>query len=169
MSLADTLTEENNSDEMEGNLSEEDDEPMAGDSEIVLAHFKDAGLLFTEEGEENWVVFLTCSLNSKIKLTETRSNGIVVTWDASPPSDDDIISVQDITSLKAREMNLHDTSCSLFIPSPRPISQDSSKFKSGLSPKSVEAEDATWLVISIPFAKEKEVPSIETGPVNRKK
>jgi hypothetical protein len=164
MTLGDALTEDGPPESFDDGCSEEDSDQSKDDSDIVLAHFQDAGLLYTEEGEEKWVLFLTRTLNSTIKLKETRSDGIVITWSATPPLDEDIISVSEITSLRAGEMSLHNTTCSLFVPSPRPISQDSSKMKSELAPKG--SENPGWLVISIPFAKDAdEAPKIETGPV----
>lgn len=149
-------------DETEEGQSEADVEQPHDDSAILLAHFMDAGLIYTDEGDDKWVVFLARTLNSKISVKEIKSDGIVITWKATPPSDADIISVQDLTSLRAAEMNLHETSCSLFIPSPRPISQDSSKIKKGRSPKT--PAKAKWLVFSIPFEEEQQDLQIEMSP-----
>ena len=122
MALGDTLTKERESDKTEGGCTDDDGDQVSEDSAILLAHFQDAGLIYTEEGDENWVLFLSWTLNSKIKVAEIRSDGVVINWSTSPPSDTDIISVQDITSLHAAEMSLHATMCSMFIPSPWPIS-----------------------------------------------
>ena len=120
-----------------------------------------------EEGDENWVLFLLRTLNSKIKVAEIRSDGVVINWSASPPSDTDIISVQDITSLCAAEMSLHVTMCLLFIPSPQPISQDSSKIKKGPSQK--PPATAKWLIITIPFEWGDEDLQIEMSPLRVQK
>ena len=149
MALGDVLTEDADVDEIGGGRTEDNADQARDDSAVLLAHFQDAGLLYTEEGDHNWVIFLARTLNSKLKVTEIWSDGVTITWSASPPSDEDIICVQDITSLRAAEMSLHTTSCSLFIPSPQPISQDSSKIKKGPSLK--PPATAKWLVITIPL------------------
>ena len=163
MALGDALTEEREPDETEGGRTDDDGDQVSEDSAVLLAHFQDAGLIYTEDGDENWVLFLARTLNSKIKVAEIRSDGIIISWSASPPSDTDIISVQDITSLRAAEMSLHATTCSLFIASPRPISQDSSKIKKGPSPK--PPTTAKWLVITIPFEQDGEDLQIEMSPL----
>ena len=116
---------------------------------VTLAHFQDAGFLYTDERETNWILFLARTLNSTIRLREVRSDGVIILWVSSPPSDSDITSVHNLTSLDAREMDLHNTECTLFIRSPRPLSQDSSKIKMGPSPP--PPATVKWLVISIPF------------------
>jgi hypothetical protein len=78
-----------------------------------------------------------------------------------PPADEEIIAVQDITSLQVSEMSLHKSLCSLFIPLPWPISQDSSKIKKGLKPPLV----AKWLVITVTFERENEDLKIEMSPL----
>ena len=167
MALGDALSEERDMDEIDGGDLDDEEDPAQDDSGVILAHFCNAGLIYTEEGDENWVLFLAQTLNSKIKLTEIRKNGIVITWHASPPSDSDIISVQEITSLRAAEMNLRASRCSLFIASPRPISQDSSKMKKGPSPQ--PPETASWLVITIPFEKDNEDLNVEMSPLRLQK
>ena len=163
MALGDALAEEGELDETEGSHTEDEAEEARDDSAVLLGHFQDAGLLYTEEGDDNWVIFLARTLNSKLKVSEIRSDGVTITWNASPPADEDIIAVQDITSLQASEMSLHKSLCSLFIPSPWPISQDSSKIKKGLSPKPPSI--AKWLVITVPFERENEDLKIEMSPL----
>ena len=100
-------------------------------------------------GEKNWVLFLAWSLNSMICVWEVRGDSIIITWDAIPLSDTEVISVHDLTLVLATEMNFCLSVCSLFIQLPCIISQDSSKIRKGpaLSPPAKEK----WLVIVILF------------------
>ena len=116
---------------------------------ITLAHFQDAGFIYTEEGETNWILFLARSLNSTIRVREVRGDGVIITWDAVPPSDIEVISVRDLTSVPATEMNFRPSVCSLFIQAPCMLLQDSSKIWKGLAPP--PPAKAKWLVIVIPF------------------
>ena len=137
--------------------------PNPDENLITLAHFQDVGFIYTEEGEKNWVFFLARSLNSTIRLAEVRGDGIIISWEATPPSDTEVISAQGVTSLAATEMNFHKSVCSLFIRSPRVLSQDSSKIEKGPAPP--PPVKAKWLVISIPFEIEKDLKIVMT-PLN---
>ena len=137
--------------------------PNPDENLITLAHFQDTGFIYTEEGEKNWVFFLAQSLNSTIRLAEVRGDGIIISWEATPPSDTEVISAQGVTSLVATEMNFHKSVCSLFIRSPHALSQDSSKIEKGPAPP--PPAKAKWLVISIPFEIEKDLKIVMT-PLN---
>ena len=70
MALGDALAEEGELDETEGSHTEDEAEEARDDSAVLLGHFQDAGLLYTEEGDDNWVIFLARTLNSKLKVSE---------------------------------------------------------------------------------------------------
>ena len=147
----------------EGLKSEVDDGAMNLDTAVTLAHFKDAGFLYTEEGESNWVIFIARNINSSVKVTEVKGDGIILTWNATPPSDASIIAVQKITGMDAGAMNVQRSSCSLFVPSPRSLSKDSSKINKGTT--LVPPATAEWLVLSIPFEDTEEDLGIEIEPL----
>ena len=136
-------------------IIEEEPSPNMEENLITLAHFQDAGFIYMEEGEKNWVFFLARSLNSIIWLSEVRGDGIIISWEATPPSDAEAISVRGVTSLAAMEMNFHKSMCSLFVWSPQALSQDSSKIEKGPAP--ALPVKVKWLVISIPFETEKDL------------
>ena len=58
---------------------------------ITLAHFQEAGFIYITEGDENWVLFLACSLNSTIRLQEVRGDGVIISWDATPLSEREVL------------------------------------------------------------------------------
>ena len=132
MSVGDTLT-----DDAEESFPLEVKEAKASPSpqeenNITLAHFQDAGFIYTEEGEKNWVLFLAQSLNSTIWVWEVRGDGIIITWDAIPPCDAEVISVHDLILVSATEMSFRPSVCSLFIRSPRMLSRIPQRFKKDL-------------------------------------
>jgi hypothetical protein len=61
--LAEGLEEGDIANEKEEEIEEEVNDD---DTAITLAHFKDAGFLYTEEGEYNWVIFIARNLNSDV-------------------------------------------------------------------------------------------------------
>lgn len=146
ITLAEGLEEGDIIDEKEEEI---EDDTNDDDTAVTLAHFKDAGFLYTEEGESHWVIFIARNLNSDVRLVEVRDDGILLTWTPTPPSDAAIIAVKDITFMAASQMNVQRSSCSLFVPSPRQISKDSSKLKKALTPPAPAT--AEWLVLSVPF------------------
>ena len=68
-----------------------------------------------------------------------------------------------MTSARIGEMNVQRSSCSLFVPSPRSLSKDSSKIKKGTTP--VPPATVEWLVLSIPFEDTEEDLGIEIEPL----
>ena len=149
MAVGDTLTDDAE-ESLPMDVLEAEAAPSPQEENIItLAHFQDAGFIYTEEREKNWVLFLAQSLNSTIRVREVRGDGIIITWDAIPPSDAEVISVHDLLMVSATEMSFHPSVCSLFIRSPRMLSQDSSKIQKGPTPP--PPAKAKWLVISIPF------------------
>ena len=149
MAVRDTLTDDAE-ESLPMDVLEAEAAPSPQEENIItLAHFQDAGYIYTEEGEKNWVLFLARSLNSMIWVREVRGDGIIITWDAIPPSDAEVISVRDLLMVLATEMSFRPSVCSLFIQSPRMLSQDSSKIWKGPAPP--PPAKAKWLVISIPF------------------
>ena len=148
MAVGDTLIDDTE-ESLPLEAQESDITPIQEENIITLAHFQDAGFVYSEEGEKNWVLFLAHSLNSTIWVREVRGDGVIITWEAVPPSDTEVISVRDLTSVSATGMSFHPSVCSLFIRSPRMLSQDSSKIRKGPAPP--PPAKAKWLVISIPF------------------
>ena len=148
MAVGDTLIDDTE-ESLPLEAQESDIMPIQEENIITLAHFQDAGFVYSEEGEKNWVLFLARSLNSTIRVREVRGDGVIITWEAVPPSDTEVISVWDLTSVSATGMSFHPSVCSLFIRSPRMLSQDSSKIRKGPAPP--PPAKAKWLVISIPF------------------
>lgn len=162
--LGDLMSQDDDFIEPDGKSEQEEDGTVnADDAAVTLAHFKDAGFLYTEEGEKNWVIFIARNINSTVRLTEIQDGGIILTWTATPPSDTSVIAVQKITLMDAGQMNLQHSSCKLFVPSPRQLSKDSSKIQRGLTPP--PPATAEWLVISIPFEDTSEDLGIELVPL----
>ncbi len=58
---------------------------------ITVAHFKDVGFLYSEEGDQNWVMFIARNINSSVKVMEVKGDGVFLTWSAMPPSDSSLI------------------------------------------------------------------------------
>lgn len=160
ITLGEGLTQE---EDLLGDEKSDVEDNVNSDTAVTLAHFKDAGFLYTQEGEKNWVIFIARNMNSNIRLTEVQPNGIILTWSATPPSDESIIAVQQITSMVAREMNFQRSRCNVFVSSPRPLSMDSSKIKKSLTP--LPPATAEWLVLSIPFEDPDEDMGIELTPL----
>ena len=159
--MGDNLSPEES--DADGLKSEVEESATNTDTAVTLAHFKDAGFLYTEEGEDNWVIFIARNINSSVKVTEVLEDGVVLTWKATPPSDASIIAVQKITKMGTGQMNIQKSSCNLFIPSPHPFSKDSSKIEKG--PTLLLPATAEWLVLSIPFADTEADLGIEIEPL----
>ena len=152
-----------NSEEDGQKSKREESDATNAETAVTLAHFKDAGFLYTEEGDQNWVIFIARNINSSVKVTEVKGDGVFLTWSATPPSDSSLIAVQKITEMDAGQMNLQRSVCNLFVPSPRMLSKDSSKIKKGTTPP--PPATAEWLVISIPFEDTEEDLGIEMAPL----
>ena len=103
--------EESNADRLK---SEVEKDTTNTDTAVTLAHFKDMGFLYTEEGENNWVIFIARNSNSSVKVTEVQKDDVVLTWKASLPSD---ASIKAVTKIGTGQMNIQKSNCSLFVPS----------------------------------------------------
>jgi len=130
-----------------------DDEalPEISIQEYVYAHFRDAGFIYQHEGHDRWSLFLARTLTADVSFDDPEENGVTVHWKAEGPSDQDLKEAQSITECSVREYDLTNTTASVFIPSPAPLSQDLSQIKKGEIPK---GPNAKWLVVSIPFKDE---------------
>ena len=151
--VASTLQTEEDEDEPIDEIDVLDDEalPEISIQEYVYAHFCDAGFIYQHEGHDQWSLFLAWTLTADVSFDDPEENGVTVHWKAEGPSDQDLKEAQSITECSVQEYNLTNTTASVFIPSPAPLSQDLSQIKKGEIPK---GPNAKWLVVSIPFKDE---------------
>ena len=74
---------ENEEEEQEDEEEEEEVEESVMD--MITCYLRDAGLIYTIDGDECWVVFLCRTLNADIETEDPSEDGIYIKWKASPP------------------------------------------------------------------------------------
>ena len=92
------------------------------------------------------------------------SNGIIVEWTSNPPADLELASVKKIMKCDVNEMNFTKGTCTIFLPSPRQITQNQSDVQISLCPPDSGLSKARWLLIAIPFHKDHHQPFAELVP-----
>ena len=154
--MAHNLSEENVDVEDE-NTVEADADPDNESGPSVFEHNLLAGRVYTHANDTLFTVFVTRGLNQKARFSPPQESGVELIWEASPPTDADLIQVVEQTGSPAHEYSFTPTMATLFIPSPRPLSQDLSQIKKTLVPNNTKFR---WLVLTIPF--KVETPSTVT-------
>ncbi len=132
--------------EAEEDLDEEDS-PCEDSDDTILQFLKSAGLLYTHSGESRWSVFISRSVTSSVEANDPVENGVMVSWEAKGPEDEELLSTREITGAGVREFDCKLTVSRIFVPSDRPLSTDTSEMKKCFVP----ADTPRWLLISVPY------------------
>ena len=116
-------------------------------SDSVLDALIHMGLIYVHYGNVSWNVFVSRTLNSTIEIDDPRADGVLITWCAGGPTDEELAEIKDISRTSVREYRFTPTTYKLFIPCTRELSQDSSQRHLTRLPK----QKYRWDVITVPF------------------
>ena len=141
-----TLNQESDSGKEEEEEEEEEEESSAKDEEI-LQFLKSIGLIYTHEGEKKWSVFISRSMTATVEVNDPQEDGILVTWEAMGPIDEELLSAREFTGAGVREFDLKPTLSRIFIPSEHPLSLDTSLMMKTFIPP----HTPRWMLITVPF------------------
>jgi hypothetical protein len=141
------LSEENQ--EIDNEIpSEVDVGPDDESGPSVFEHNLLAGRVYTHANDSRFTVFVTRGLNQKARFSPPQESGVELIWEATPPTDMDLLQVVEQTGSPAHEYSFTPSAATIFIPSPQPLSQDLSQIKKTLVPNTAKFR---WLVLTIPF------------------
>jgi hypothetical protein len=125
----------------------EDSEPQFDANRYLISKDMDRGLYYTHEGVHRWAIIIARSLTFHVEVSDPESDGsgVTVTWFSQGPSDAELGAMSEITQSSVREFQIpEETSSSVFIPAPKPISNHHGSQKRALIP-SIHSK---WLVVS---------------------
>lgn len=139
--------------------------------DLLTAHLRDAGHVYSFESEEAWILFLSRSFNSDVETEDPSEDGILLKWAATSPSLEILRQCSDLVRVDERELAgglMPASSTELFLRAPpgRLLSQDTSLIRKGDFP--IPPDEPTWQVVVIPW-KSKEpnpVSALEHADLN---
>ena len=143
--LAEGLTLNQESDS--GKEEEEEEEESSAKDEEILQFLKLIGLIYTHKGEKKWSVFISRSMTATAEVNDPQEDGILVTWEAMGPIDEELLSAREFTGAGVREFDLKLTFSQIFIPSKHPLSLDTSLMMKTFIPPHMPR----WMLITVPF------------------
>jgi hypothetical protein len=118
-------------------------------NEAIYSRFSDSGLFFSHETIENFVVYFARPHHSNLRVSKQTTDGIRINYDAvQPPAHLFEVSCK-LTGLNAVDIERPKSTCSLFIPAPKPLDQHQ-KPKIFYYPEGEEAK-TEWIIVVIPF------------------
>jgi hypothetical protein len=117
------------------------------DEQEITTRFAKCGLIYSHESPTHFSVFVTRSLNSTIHVNDSEDYGIRVFWTSSGPSDEELLTVRSFLRCDVKEVNFLPSVASIFDPSTKQLSRDSSLLERHYVP----ARKPRWLLITIPF------------------
>ena len=138
--------------------SEKRDDDVSAD-DIIIAFLRDAGFLYFWEGEQAWHIIIARTMTATVNIGEAAERGCRLFFKAVGPTNSEL-SACSIISTHIQELHLLRTKSSIFLTSPRPLSQDRSLVKSESFPK----EHPRWLVYVIPWKDSEKNELVELPP-----
>lgn len=110
----------------------------------------EVGLIYIHEGKHRWNLYISRTLNAKIDTFDPEENGITISFSSHGPTDEEIVAAKQFTEAEAREYEFSENTTTVFIPSERKLSQDTSQVRKAYVP----LRKPRWLVVSVPFKHE---------------
>jgi hypothetical protein len=138
-----------------GDEEESESEPSFDIDAHKRALFSDCGLYFDHAGKTRWSLIVPRTVVHHIEISDPLpdGSGVNLKWESKGPSDQELVEMEQVTESGVREFSLlEETSGTLFIPAPNPISPHFHSQKRGLVPE----KHPKWLVVSFLWNEEEE-------------
>ena len=136
------------------------EEPASLSADIViLAFLRDAGFLYFWEGEKTWNIFIARTMSSTVKIIDVVENGCHLSFDSKGPTDFELLT-SNLLKDHIQELHFMKSEASIFVESPRPLSQDHSNIKEEFFPPNRQR----WLLYSILWKEQEKQHTVEFAP-----